>query len=265
MNWSELDTNQDELDLADAYFVFGLHKCGSSLMHKMVRTVCDRGGIPSFDMPGLAFKEGIRPEQWATDEALVPLFKRRRVYYGFRFLPKLLLYPDLEIREKKFVLLVRDPRDALVSQFFSFGGKHLSHAMPKKNADVFLDKIQKTADLDIDEYVLEMAGPHLRKMTDYRDRLDFDKGLLRRYEDIYYDKETFLRDIFAHFGLEVPAALIKRVAEQNDVRPVEEDITRHIRKGTPGDHTEKLKPETVRQLNAIFTEIASAYGYDLEA
>ena len=40
-------------------------------------------------------------------------------------------------------------------------------------------------------------------MTTYQSDLDFNRVLLRRYEEIYFDKRTFLVDIFAHFGMSV--------------------------------------------------------------
>ena len=53
------------------------------------------------------------------------------------------------------------------------------------------------------------------------------------------------------------------MAAQNDIRPVEEDMSKHIRKGTPGDHREKLQKETIAKLNDIFRDTCSFYGYDL--
>ena len=162
------------------------------------------------------------------------------------------------------MLLVRDPRDALVSQYYSYGGKHISHRLPNKNKELFLKQFESNEDLEIDEYVLHVAGNYLKKLTTYQSSLDFNRVLLRRYEEIYFDKRTFLVDIFAHFGLSVPIEVIEQVAAQNDIRPVEEDISKHIRKGTPGDHREKLKTKTIAKLNDIFRDTCYWYGYDLE-
>jgi hypothetical protein len=99
----------------------------------------------------------------------------------------------------------------------------------------------------------------------YQSSLDFSLVLLRHYEEIYFDKRTFLTDIFAHFGVSVPIEVIEKVAAQNDIRPAKEDISKHIRKGTPGDHREKLRYETIAKLNNIFRDICRFYGYDLDA
>jgi len=264
MEWSNLVGNLEEQVLPNPCFVFGLHKCGSTLMHKMVREVCIQANIPILDIPALAFKEGIAGKDWSADESLIPIFKQSRLFLGFRFLPQVLMNPDLKIRDKKFVLLVRDPRDALVSAFFSFGGKHLSHKLPQKNSEAFLARVQNNANLDIDEYVIKHSQTNLKRMIEYRDHLDFNTGMIFRYEDIYYDKLKFLKAIFEHFSIDVDNALLARVAKKHDVRPEQEDVSKHIRKGAPGDYINKLKPETIEKLNAILSDIASSYGYDLK-
>jgi hypothetical protein len=263
MKWPDLVAIPDGPALPDSFFVLGLHKSGSTLMHQMVRDVCIQASISNLNIPALAFQEGIAEDVWSADNSLVPIFKQKRLFFGFRFFPQILSNPDLNIRNKKFILLVRDPRDALVSAYFSYGGMHLSHRMPGKNADLFLARIQKTAHLDIDDYVIRRAKGSIKRMAEYRDGLDFNKGRIFRYEDIYFDKLTFLKAIFDHFDIAVDDALLARVAAKHDVRPKQEDVSKHIRKGEPGDYVNKLKPETVEKLNTILSDVAAAYEYDL--
>jgi hypothetical protein len=45
------------------------------------------------------------------------------------------------------------------------------------------------------------------------------------------------------------------------VKPVGEDIRSHMRKVTPGDYREKLRPETIAELNRRFSEVLDALGY----
>jgi hypothetical protein len=44
-------------------------------------------------------------------------------------------------------------------------------------------------------------------------------------------------------------------------RPKSEDIQKHLRKGMPGEHREKLLPDTVEKLNAIFERPLERFGY----
>lgn len=263
MDWAELTKGLPADGLSEPLYAFGVHKCGSTLMHKMLESACGQARIPVANIPRIAFQEGLREAEWSGDRDLVPIFERRLLFCGFRALPEVLLHPRIRLRDRRFVLLVRDPRDALVSQFYSFGGKHLSHKPPAKNKEGFLRTVQATADLDIDDYVVQVAGNLRKKLVAYREGLDFTRGLVFRYEDIFFDKQGFLGDIFKHFELAVDPQVIEAVARQHDIRPTQEDISKHIRKGTPGDHREKLKPETIRRLNRLFAEVASGYGYDL--
>lgn len=244
-------------------YAFSLHKAGSSLMNGMLERVCHLANIPGFSIPDTLFKEGVSENNWENDDHILDLLKPGRVYYGFRQLPRVLLSESLHLREKKSVLLIRDPRDALVSQYFSFGGRNISHKVPDKNKEAFLEKLKATSHMDIDQYVLSNATSYLNKLKAYKNNLNFDNVLIFKYENIYFDKRKFLIDIFNHFGIEVDSNILDEVADRNDIRPEVEDVTKHIRKGTPGDHLNKLKPETINNLNEIFAEICQWYGYEL--
>jgi len=247
---------------ADCY-AFSIHKAGSTLMHSMIAGVCKRAKIPGVSIPDALFKLGIFEKDWAGDRALLELFEPGRIYFGFRHLPEILLGDTVNLREKKSVLLVRDPRDALVSQFFSYGGKYISHKLPEKGSEVFLQKVKATEDLTIDEYVLRASQNYLGKLVAYRENLNFDNVLLCKYEDIYFDKRTFLKEIFQHFGFEVDSRVVDDVASKHDIRPEVEDPTMHIRKGAPGDHVDKLQPRTIAKLNGLFAATCNWFGYDL--
>ena len=247
-------------------FAFSIHKAGSSMLSGMVQAACRQAGIPALSVPGALGRKGVADKQWMRDAALVPYFRHGLVYYGFRSFPPVLAEPDVDIRSRKCVLLIRDPRDALVSEFYSFGGPWGSHRVPKENSEAALKRRAARPEYGkpIDEYVLAAAFRHQHKLAVYRKHLNFDNTLVRKYEDVYFDKLKFLTEVFAHFGITVDTATLKRAAERNDIRPEQEDPSKHIRKGTPGDHREKLKPETIQQLNELFRQICSWYGYTLE-
>lgn len=245
-------------------YVFSLHKAGSTLMNEMVGEVCLLANIPAVNIPSILIKEGIFVNDWQDDEYILDLITPGRVYYGFRQFPKVLLNESILLRDKKSVLLIRDPRDALVSEYFSYGGKNISHKLPDKNKEVFLEKARATSHMDIDQYVLHASRNYQKKLEMYKVSLNFDNVLLFRYEDIYFDKRKFLGDIFKHFGIEVESVILDDISFKHDIRPEVEDIAKHIRKGLPGDYVSKLKPETIFKLNDIFAKTCAWYGYKLQ-
>ena len=247
-----------------ACFAMSVHKAGSTLLHNMIKMACRRQRIPCANIPTLLFNESLRDAEWNTDRSLLPFFEDGRVYIGFRLLPPIFHRPSI-LQERQSVLLVRDPRDALVSQYFSFGGRHASHKVPRKGSRKLTSSWESTAHLDIDAYVLHAAAGYLDKLVAYQHALDFGKVLLRRYEDIYYDKRTFLAEIFRHFGLDIRPGVVTEVAREFDVRPEAEQRGKHIRKGTPGDHRDKLRPETIERLNDLFAPACAEFGYRLGA
>ena len=247
----------------DRCFAFSVHKSGSTMLGKMIKDVCKRRDVPNVSIPNFFFSEGISAQVWKDDQKLAPVFTKPILYHGFRFLPPVLQDPEVGLRNSRFVLLVRDPRDALVSQYFSYGKPTGSHALPKKNAEAFIAAREALPERTIDEYVIELSRQLRNKLVTYRDSLNFDLGLTRRYEEVFFDKETFLGEVFKHFGIQVPKGVIANVAAKHDIRPEKEDETQHIRKGTPGDHKEKLKPETIEKLNDTFRRIGGFYGYEM--
>jgi hypothetical protein len=246
-----------------ACFAFSQHKSGSTLMNKMIQEVCHIVNIPGISIADDFFKLNIEPNVWENDEDNLKLITPGQIYFGFRHLPNFLLNEKVHLNEKKSVLLIRDPRDALVSQYFSVGGKYISHTLPDMDKESFLEKLQLTAHMDIDEYVLHAAILHSERLTAYKEKLNFENVRLFKYEDIYYDKRKFIGDIFMHFNIPIESRVLDEVSAKNDIRPEVEDVAKHIRKGTPGDHMAKLRPETIRKLNEIFFDACAWFGYDL--
>jgi hypothetical protein len=118
------------------------------------------------------------------------------------------------------------------------------------------------AHVEIDDFVLRNSSNGLRWFATYERGLVGSNLLLRRYEDVIFDKFRFFGDVCRHLGLDIREPHLARVADQLDIRPTKEDPYKHVRRVTPGDHREKLKPETSEKLNEIFATVIKQYGYD---
>lgn len=243
-----------------AMFAFSVHKCGSTMLHTMVRQVCERAELPHMNVPAPLFNLGYG-SAWAEDPDLLPYIKPGYVYFGFRELPAI-FYDNIDFNASPSVLLVRDPRDALVSQYFSFrpGG---SHVLPSKDPKRFLERQRNAGEVDIDAYVLQHANNLRSKLEAYLPIVRAGKLTVLRYERAFFKKAEFLQNVFSEFGIDVDPLLLEEVAMKNDVVPEKEDTSRHIRKGVPGDHIEKLSTETIERLNELLSSTMAQYGYSL--
>ena len=243
-------------------FVFSFHKAGSTLLFAMLENLCRVGALSGVSIPDVLFQKGIFETDWGVDDDLLPLFRRGFLYFGFRVFPPILASYS-RLREVPLTLLVRDPRDALVSQYFSFGGKHMSHVLPEANAEQWIEKYAESANLNIDQFVIAVAPDLLRKLEEYHRELPLGKVFIMRYEELFNDKQSGLQALLAHHGIAIDSEVVSRIAARHDVRPEKEDPTQHIRKGTPGDHREKLQPETIIWLTEYFRGPMELFGYNL--
>ena len=108
----------------ESFFVFGAHKSGSTLLHNIFVDLCNTVKIPHVNYEGEIFRYGYSVKDVVTTDAL---FEQHGYgYIGFRT-PHLLDHSTLDLYRTKNILLVRDPRDALTSHYFSL---RYSHAIP---------------------------------------------------------------------------------------------------------------------------------------
>lgn len=164
----------------------------------------------------------------------------------------------------KRIFHVRDPRDILVSEYFSFGWIHPDDE--KKNLSSRRTEIQQ---MSIDEYVLQQPKfsrwPLEQKFKPLQELdLDHESYCVVRYEEMVLDFPAWVSAVIKPFEFRRPqkivARYVKKFAAEFNVDSSES--MSHKRKITPGDHREKLKPETIEQLNLRFEGVLSAFGYD---
>ncbi len=233
-------------------YLFAYAKSGSTLMDNMISDYCRQVGTACFSLFGQAFAQGIRTSDVRSD-ALVCFRPEGFVYSGFRHYPQF----TLPLENETIVLLVRDPRDMLVSLYFSIAK---SHVIPKGNAK-FKAEREQAVQQSIDEFVTQRADGYLRQFRRYEKQLDKLNVRVYRYEDVIYDKGPWLRDMVRVIGLPEKPDLIGSIASRFDVVPEQEQEAQHIRQVHPGNHRRKLKPETISKINQTLEPFLSAHGY----
>ena len=150
----------------------------------------------------------------------------------------------------------------MVSGYFSFkpGG---SHRPPAQNAEEWLKKRDSQKAVEIDDYVQTASELARNRIVAYHPLIASGFVKIFKYEEMFFDKEAFLISVLEHFGLKASPTVVSDVAAKHDKRPKKEDPTKHIRKGVPGDHKEKLSPDTIAWLNGYFREAVAPLGYSL--
>ncbi len=244
------------------------HKAGSMVLHRVLKDICELNQI-RFYSPN---KSELPFERMFAGEDF--LAQKRGCFGPVRFFVPSKALPDASI-----ILHLRDPRDVLVSMFFSYCYMHAGEI------EAHTGYRKEVAEAGIDRFVLDMvAAPFYEYRGDYgigsrykkhvgtvldRYQRYLDELLSRpnttavSYEEMVLSFPAWLEKITAAFDLKDPEETRAVVAARHadSVAAAEEDVWSHKRKVTPGDHREKLQPETIRELDQIFAPVLDRLGY----
>ena len=82
-----------------------------------------------------------------------------------------------------------------------------------------------------------------------------------RYEDVVGQKRPWIKEMAEFLDLELSDKMLQVILDNVDIKPNSEQPTKFIRRVTPGDHKEKLKPETIEKLNDKFSDLLRTFSY----
>jgi hypothetical protein len=161
----------------------------------------------------------------------------------------------------KRVVMCRDPRDLLVSHFYSFTQAHV----PRNKH--FVQKMKEGQEMGLQKYVLlDEHVSYFKKCLEQAVLLRDQEGVLFcKYEDMMDDFASFQEscqelingDINATLSAELNSMYKKPESNQST------DNTRHRRSGAWGQFRNALKPETIEKLNHEFKELLEALDYPI--
>jgi len=232
---------------------FTFHKCASILFAREVL-----GKIDSF-----TYRDLNRMENQGEDMLSFKLNVKNHLYGPVRIQGRIQPYITgnlPEILKCNCIFMIRDPRDLLVSQYYSYGWTHPVHDDPKM-AQNLLENRAKIRSQTIDKYVINAASSLLQdfKTQDGLYRLS-KKPILLRYEDMIHSWDNFVKGLGTYLPLtsEVIEGLYK------ESRPNEEiDEKAHKRSGKTGSYLTELKPETISNLSKLMKPVLERYAYPI--
>ena len=172
-----------------------------------------------------------------------------------------------QLERYRVVLMIRDPRDILVSEYYSNAYSHPEPTSISSKNDEFHGLRSQALAQTVDEYALARCEWVREILERYRVRLleKHDQVYVTRYEDMVADFEQWLSRLLEACHLELsPGALKQRLVDQHYTsRPKVENQQSQLRKGVAGDYHNKLSEATIQELNERLSDILEYYQYAL--
>jgi hypothetical protein len=237
---------------------FGHHKCASQWVRRIVTRVC-----------GVVDREPITVNNWTEfRDSLDAVAKDPGSTFlccanaEMRYVPHL---AEIDGGFRGFHI-VRDPRDIVVSAYFS-------HLYSHKPFEGLAERRERLQSVDKKEGLLlelENRRHEFRAMLDW----DYDQPavLELRMEDATTDAAHVVPRIMDFLGLGKDDGLrpprLRRIIADNEFSvlagrpPGEEDVKNHYRKGLPGDWVNHFEPEHVAYFKEHYGDILIKLGYE---
>jgi hypothetical protein len=242
--------------------VFAFAKTGSVLVNAVVHDLMVEINVPVINWPEVWYARGIDIAGVQGDLAQV-FPPRGYCLGGFRQIPHSFLGATALRRLRKF-MVVRDPRDMLVSLYFS---TKFSHGFAVRGTPQFaqlMHQIIEDCGMDLDSYCLLNSWIFNADFFLYRDIISDPQTLVLRYEDFVYNKGLLASAICNWLSLDISQERLSAIIAPYEAIPIAERPDQHVRQAHPGDHRRKLKPATIAALNGVLGKFMATFGYQAE-
>ncbi|MFM1557687.1 MAG: sulfotransferase domain-containing protein [Roseibacillus sp.] len=234
---------------------FSYYRCGSMFLSRALRELAVANGLQPLDYCSYFVKAcPDESDKLFEEESLGRAFHPEGCYYG----TLRRAYPIPNHERFRSVLLLRDPRDCLVSHYFSIRESHTL------NNHGNLEARSEALSMDVDSWVLAHMEDYRRDFLEFHEKLAGKPGVLfLRYEEMVSAFPEFIRQVVEHTGLTGVQAVADRIVGEASFEVSSENVLSHKRSVQPGNHLKKLKPETVAQMNDALADVLKAFHYEV--
>ncbi len=237
-----------------------MHKAASVFVNDVLHDILGSNGYPHIDFAGEAFNSGVKEWDYCVNRS--HLFSQQGYYFGAFRGPYVDKFEDLS--NNKIVIQVRDPRDCIVSLYYSY---MFSHAEPGKGAlNKLFHKIKKsTSEMDIDEFAIQQARSYSHRLDNIEYIMEnYQDYVLISYEDMVTNFNKWYIELVSYLDVDVSEKIKDKIFQEGKSKPEEEDVNQHRRQVTPGDYKRKLLPATQIEITKILEWHLLKFNYNLD-
>jgi hypothetical protein len=242
---------------------FSAYRSASTFIGKVLRKMAAESGLIPIDLDAYFFHLGKGGEWEGGGRNCVEVTYRSKGFFYGPFRSFNTQIPNLE--GYKILLVLRDPRDAIVSSYYSMYSHALPQSYSKKKARQVLARRKRRLQQTVDEYVIQKLTPgsgFLRRYIVYHEKLMGRKNVLfLKYEDIINDFEDSLDRIVQFFDWDVSSGSLDTIKAEANFSVPAENVFAHKRQVTPDDHKRKLAKETIDCVNPKISDVLKLFDY----
>lgn len=241
------------------------HKAGSTIANRILATLHAQIGVPHIDMAGIAWQRGRKPDVFILEH--IGLFDRPGYYFGA-------LRPPIvgqmgNFRGQRIVVQVRDPRDCVVSNFFSTAFGHVEPPAGEtrddfvKNRQILRNRLSRGRPVkQINKFALGSARNYAEHFESLRRIADGHPDcFISKYEDMVLRTDAWIERLAEFLQIPLTPSYRAAVAPLLDFSADKEVQERLKRQVLPGDHVRKLQPETIAAITETLRTQLQAFGY----
>lgn len=241
---------------AKSVVFMSMHRAGSSIVNRLLRRMLAQVGMVPVDFARTAFAMGVDEARYCTERS--HLLSTPGYYFGAFRGPYVQYFGDLSA--SRLVVQVRDPRDCIISLYFSV---RYSHGLPGGDGEAratFQNLRNDVAAIDIDTFALTQVEAYAHRLQVISKVLEtYPEALLLKYEDMILHFSAWFQKLREF--LDVPVSQGDFDRYRTAVLPCEEDVTKHRRQMLPGDFRRKLKIETQEAVTRALRGALEQFGY----